>query len=109
MPDKAKNQKDADLLEGGGDSGALVNRSSTKDAGDNESEGEGRQEDSSDDDEKEFEVQHFYVDWRIIYLQAHLQNLIGKPKYQLKQEKEDEFWENENNIIIKSFYERTAF
>lgn len=92
MPGKTKTKPDGTLMEGGGD--------------DEESE---QKQDESDEEEKEFEVEHFYIDWRIVYLQAHLQNLFGKPKYQLKQEKSEEFLENENNIIIKSFYETDGF
>lgn len=41
---------------------------------------------SDSDEEKEFEVKHYFVDFRHVFLQAHMQIILGKPKYQIKQE-----------------------
>jgi hypothetical protein len=43
------------------------------------------------------------------YLQAQLQNILGKPKYQLKQEADPDFLMNVTNLIIKDFYDTEGF
>lgn len=44
---------------------------------------ENQPEEEEEEEEAEFTITHFYIDFRHAFLQANLQNILGKPKYQV--------------------------
>lgn len=97
--------------EGGAESGANMSnlaaaiRKTTENLTTDGDDKDMRKEDS--DDEEGYSIEHMYVDFRQVFLQAHLQNILGKPKYQVIHEKLNKH--DESTLILKRFYEKEGF
>ena len=76
------------LNEGGGSEQSSDLEGGTIDTFSSSEESEEKEEVLDSDDENGYTVDHFYVDFRHVFLQANLQNILGKPRYQLVNEQQ---------------------
>lgn len=97
---------ESEEMEGGSEAEKKIGDIGKQNSSSEEEQDEQEIEEDSDD-ENGFIVQHFYVDFRHTFLQGNLQNILGKPRYQVINEANNA--STLRQIVLRRFYENEGF